>query len=132
LPAKPQIFHGRQAELDHIVEILLRTPARIAILGPGGMGKTSLAKAALHHSKIAQKYQHCYFVVAESSITTIDLAMSIAEHIGLEPTKSKDVVKQVATYFSRAKPSLLILDNLETVWEPEESQGGVEEFLSKL
>ncbi|KAJ7090638.1 hypothetical protein C8R44DRAFT_750873 [Mycena epipterygia] len=44
-----RIFHGRDLELQAVVDILKQDSARIAILGPGGMGKTSLAIAALHH-----------------------------------------------------------------------------------
>ncbi|KAJ7235125.1 hypothetical protein C8J57DRAFT_1378777 [Mycena rebaudengoi] len=55
LPAPPQIFHRREAEVSHIVSILLQDqePAHLAILGPGGMGKTSLAKSALHHPDVS-------------------------------------------------------------------------------
>ncbi|KAJ7452270.1 hypothetical protein FB451DRAFT_1050866, partial [Mycena latifolia] len=103
---------------------------RIAILGAGGMGKTSLAKVALHHSDIATKYEHCFFVVADAITTSNELVAVLGEHIGLQP--AKDLTKQVIDFFARNGPSLLVLDNLETLWEPMESRGGVEEFLSKL
>ncbi|KAJ7241784.1 hypothetical protein C8J57DRAFT_1558541 [Mycena rebaudengoi] len=45
LPASPQIFHGHEAELQDIVDILVQDSAHIAILGAEGMGKTSLATA---------------------------------------------------------------------------------------
>ncbi|KAJ7462871.1 hypothetical protein FB451DRAFT_1494902 [Mycena latifolia] len=57
LPAKPKIFHGRESELKEIVDILQQESPRIAILGAGGIGKTSLAKATLHHPDIASKYE---------------------------------------------------------------------------
>ncbi|KAJ7889437.1 hypothetical protein B0H14DRAFT_3126935 [Mycena olivaceomarginata] len=43
--SSPKIFYGRESELDHIMKMLAQKPARIAILGGGGMGKTSLARA---------------------------------------------------------------------------------------
>ncbi|KAJ7117622.1 hypothetical protein C8R44DRAFT_575550, partial [Mycena epipterygia] len=103
---------------------------RIAILGAGGMGKTSLAKAALHHPDIICKYQNQFFVAADSATTSIELAALIGLHLGLKP--GKDLTKPIVHYFSNKGPSLLVLDNLETLWEPVESQGGVEEFLSRL
>ncbi|KAJ7146624.1 hypothetical protein C8R44DRAFT_898726 [Mycena epipterygia] len=130
LPAKPKIFHGRESELEDIVKTLNQDPARIAILGSGGMGKTSLAKAALHHPDVVSKYQHRFFVAADSTITSIELAALIGLHIGLKP--GEDLTKPVVHYFSNSSPSLLILDNLETLWEPMESRGAVEEFLSLL
>ncbi|KAJ7146595.1 hypothetical protein C8R44DRAFT_845687 [Mycena epipterygia] len=130
LPAKPKILHGRESELEHIVETLQQEPARVAILGAGGMGKTSLAKAALHHPDIVSKYQHRFFVASDSATTSIELAALIGLHLGLKP--GKDLTKPVVHYFSNSSPSLLVLDNLETLWEPIESRGGVEEFLSWL
>jgi hypothetical protein len=35
----------------------------------------------------------------------------------------------VVNYFTHAPPSLLVLDNFETPWEPSSSQSEVEEFL---
>ncbi|KAJ7462917.1 hypothetical protein FB451DRAFT_1494989 [Mycena latifolia] len=130
LPAKPKIFHGRESELKEIVDILQQESPRIAILGAGGMGKTSLAKAALHHPDIAAKYEQCFFVVADSVTTNVGLSGLIGEHIGFEP--AKDATTSVLQYFATHGPSLLILDNLETSWEPLKSRGDVEELLSKL
>ncbi|KAJ7462908.1 hypothetical protein FB451DRAFT_1180550 [Mycena latifolia] len=130
LPAKPKIFHGRESELKEIVDILQQESPRITILGTGGMGKTSLAKAALHHPDIAAKYEQCFFIVSDSVTTSVELSGLIGEHIGFEP--AKDLTKQVIQYFATTGPSLLILDNLETSWEPLESRAGVEELLSKL
>ncbi|KAJ7094833.1 hypothetical protein C8R44DRAFT_860375 [Mycena epipterygia] len=130
LPAQPKILHGRESEIKHIVEILHEELARIAILGAGGIGKTSLAKAALHHPDIVSKYQNRFFVAADSATTSVELAALIGLHLGLKP--EKDLTKPVVHYFSNKGPSLLVLDNLETLWEPMESRGGVEEFLSSL
>ncbi|KAJ7120293.1 P-loop containing nucleoside triphosphate hydrolase protein [Mycena epipterygia] len=130
LPAQPKIFHGRESELKHVVEILHQDSARIAILGAGGMGKTSLAKAALHHPDIVSKYQNRFFVASDSATTSIELAALIGLHLGLKP--GKDLTEPVVQYFSNKGPSLLVLDNLETLWEPIESRGGIEEFLSSL
>ncbi|KAJ7433055.1 P-loop containing nucleoside triphosphate hydrolase protein, partial [Mycena latifolia] len=130
LPAKPKIFHGHESELKEILDILHQESPRIAFLGAGGMGKTSLAKTTLHHPDIASKYEQCFFVPADSVTTSIGLAVLIVEHIGLKP--AKDVTRQVIHYFAMHGPSLLILDNLETPWEPLESRGEVQELLAKL
>ncbi|KAJ7127844.1 hypothetical protein C8R44DRAFT_911033 [Mycena epipterygia] len=130
LPPQPQIFHGRQSELEEIITSLTQQPARIAILGTGGMGKTSLAKAALHHPHVSGQYENRFFITSESATTSIELAALVGSHLGLKP--GKDLTKLVVKYLARGPPCLLVLDNLETSWEPPQSRGGVEEFLSLL
>jgi GTPase SAR1 family protein len=112
------------------MKMLSEQPARIAILGGGEMGKTSLARAVLHHQETCAKFEHILFVSAESVTTAIELAALIGLHVGLDP--GEDLTKPVIQYLSKKSPSLLVLDNLETVWEPIESRHGVEEFLSLL
>ncbi|KAJ7279879.1 hypothetical protein C8J57DRAFT_1000493, partial [Mycena rebaudengoi] len=130
LPASPKIFHGRESELQDVVNALLQNSAHVAILGTGGMGKTSLATAALHNSQVEAKYSHRYFVSCHSSPTCTELASTIATHIGLE--KGSKMANKIAHYFAHAPPSLLVLDNLETTWETLSSRSEVEEFLSLL
>ncbi|KAJ7464043.1 P-loop containing nucleoside triphosphate hydrolase protein, partial [Mycena latifolia] len=130
LPSKPKIFHGRDSELKDIVEILNQRSPRIAILGPGGIGKTSLARAALHHPDITTKYECQFFVACDSASSGIAIAALLGAHLGLKP--GKDLTKPVLRYLVSRASSLLVLDNLETSWEPKESRGGVEEFLSLL
>lgn len=130
LPPKPQIFYGRKSELEDIIKILAQDSPRLAILGGGGMGKTSLAKAALHHPDISTKFEHRYFISAESAATSTELAALVGLHLGVEP--GNDFIKCIIQYFSRRPPCLLILDNLETPWEPLQSRGAVEEFISLL
>ncbi|KAJ7280999.1 P-loop containing nucleoside triphosphate hydrolase protein, partial [Mycena rebaudengoi] len=130
LPPSPQIFHGRDSELQQTVNVLIKDSARIAILGPGGMGKTSLATVALHADAVVEKYLHRYFVQCHSTPTCIELVWAIADHIGVE--KGSNLLNKVAQYFMHAPPSLLVLDNLETSWESVSTRNEVEEFLSLL
>ncbi|KAJ7035317.1 P-loop containing nucleoside triphosphate hydrolase protein, partial [Mycena alexandri] len=131
LPAEPKIFHGRDSELAEIVKLFNQGTPRIAILGAGGMGKTSLARTALHHEQITTKYQgNRFFIACDTASSKAELAGLIGAHLGMKP--GKDLTQAVLHYFSDAPPSLLILDNLETVWEPVESRKHIEEFLSLL
>jgi hypothetical protein len=95
------------------------------------MGKTSLARAILHHPDITARYdQHRHFVVCDSATTQVELAATIGAHLGLKP--GKDLTRPVVKHLSSGPPSLLILDNLETLWEPLECRKDIEEFLALL
>ncbi|KAJ7713149.1 hypothetical protein B0H16DRAFT_1341691 [Mycena metata] len=131
LPAEPKIFHGRESELADILKHFEQSTPRIAILGAGGMGKTSLAQAVIHHEEIVIKYQgNRLFVACDTAASKAELAGLIGAHLGMEP--GKDLTRAVLDRLSEGSPTLLILDNLETVWEPAESRKEVEEFLSLL
>ncbi|KAJ7031850.1 P-loop containing nucleoside triphosphate hydrolase protein, partial [Mycena alexandri] len=131
LPAEPKIFHGRENELADILKLFEEESPRIAILGAGGMGKTSLSRAVLHHSKIITKYHaNRFFVACDGSTTTVELTSIIGTHLGLKP--GKDLTQEVLRHLSNAPPTLLVLDNLETLWDPAESRKEIEEFLSRL
>ncbi|KAJ7760031.1 hypothetical protein B0H16DRAFT_1688922 [Mycena metata] len=131
LPAEPKIFHGRESELADILNHFKESTPRIAILGAGGMGKTSLAQTVLHHQDIMIKYQgNQLFVVCDTAASKVELAGLIGVHLGMKP--GKDLTQAVLHRLAEGPSTLLILDNLETAWEPAESRKEVEEFLSLL
>ncbi|KAJ7622333.1 P-loop containing nucleoside triphosphate hydrolase protein, partial [Roridomyces roridus] len=130
-PPRPKIFQGRDKELDEIVQSLWKaSPARVVILGPGGMGKSTLARAVLHHPDIETQYTQRFFVSCDSTTTSSELTSLIGTHLGLPPGPNS--TKAVNQRLSENSPSLLILDNLETVWEPMESRHEIEDFLGLL
>ncbi|KAJ7773930.1 hypothetical protein B0H16DRAFT_1408682, partial [Mycena metata] len=131
LPAEPKIFHGRESELADILKHFELSTPRIVILGAGGMGKTSLAQAVLHHEEIVIKYQGSrLFVACDTAASKVELAGLIGTHLGMKP--GQDLTQAVLHHLSEGSTTLLILDNLETAWEPVESRKEVEEFLSLL
>ncbi|KAJ7731750.1 P-loop containing nucleoside triphosphate hydrolase protein [Mycena metata] len=131
LPAEPKIFHGRDSELADILKLFRQGTPRIAILGAGGMGKTSLARTVVHHEEVTTKYHgNRFFVTCDTASSKPELAGLIGAHLGMKP--GKDLTRTVLQRFSSNPPSLLILDNLETVWEPVESHEEIEELLSLL
>ncbi|KAJ7153424.1 hypothetical protein C8R43DRAFT_1106678 [Mycena crocata] len=130
LPSAPQIFHGREPELQELIALLLQDSARVAILGPGGIGKTSLAKSMLHDPDITAKYHDRWFVSCDSAGTVEELAFAIGSVLGLE--LSGKLSKKVVKHLTTRSNCLLVLDNFETPWEPAATRSKVEEFLSVL
>ncbi|KAJ7210185.1 P-loop containing nucleoside triphosphate hydrolase protein, partial [Mycena pura] len=131
LPSMPQIFHGRESELSNILQLFTQGAPRIAILGAGGMGKTILARAVLHHPDISLKYgESRMFVACDVASTMAELLTLIANCLGLKP--GKNLAHQIIGHFLSRPPTLLMLDNFETPWEPAVSRKEIEEFLSLL
>jgi hypothetical protein len=131
LPSTPQIFYGREIEIEQILHHFEQRPPRIAILGAGGIGKTTLARIVLHHARITTRYgEHRVFVACQTLTSKFQLAAVISEHLSLK--QNNDPAHSVVRHFTRSTPYLLILDNLETSWEPLDSRRDIEEFLASL
>ncbi|KAJ7137389.1 P-loop containing nucleoside triphosphate hydrolase protein [Mycena crocata] len=129
LPSAPHIFHGRDAELRGLVAILLQDGGRAAILGPGGIGKTTLARAAVHQVDVAEKYCRRYWVSCESASTVGDLVSAVALGLGID-AYGGGLSKAVIRSLSATGPCLLVLDNFETPWESGQSRSQAEAFLA--
>lgn len=49
MPLKPHIFHGQEALVEEIAQLFMNEDtSRVCILGPGGMGKTSVEHELKH------------------------------------------------------------------------------------
>jgi hypothetical protein len=94
------------------------------------MGKTTLAMAALHHPKVAEKYEARYFISCESAHTRDSLVAVIGSHLGLDTSSTSE--RAVVGLLSAGQPCLMILDNFETPWEALEGRAKVEAFLALL
>ncbi|KAF7330017.1 AAA domain-containing protein [Mycena kentingensis (nom. inval.)] len=130
LPGSPKVFHGRDLELEQIVTcILTKAKARIAILGPGGVGKSSLALAALYDARVVHRFgSGRHFVSCEAG----DIVSALGNHLGVALAKGRSAVDVVLGWLEKGGQCVLVLDNVETAWEPSESRQGVEDLLSRL
>ncbi|KAJ7597911.1 hypothetical protein C8J56DRAFT_921374 [Mycena floridula] len=123
------------SSLGHAVTIFklcASSSARLAILGPGGIGKSSLTLALLYHSEIIAKYgSRRYWIGCDSCNSAGDVMAVLAATFGVED--HGDPVNAILRRLEDAQdPSLLVLDNFETPWEGPESRAKVEDLLSRL
>ncbi|KAJ7807908.1 hypothetical protein B0H14DRAFT_2525517 [Mycena olivaceomarginata] len=134
LPASPKIFYGRDNEIQHLTKsITLSKPARIAICGAEGLGKTTLALAASHSPEISQMFGvHRYFVECEGARDGRQLIAAIAAHLNLEKSSRKHIIRHLSAISTETTPVLLVLDALDCAWKPYENRNDVEDTLSLL
>ncbi|KAI0037485.1 hypothetical protein FA95DRAFT_1578810, partial [Auriscalpium vulgare] len=87
IPAQPSIFSGRDSYMTTILELIgnkTKLPIRAGILGPGGIGKTTLALAILHHPIVAQTFnERIYFVSCEGCLSISMLVKDLAKALGI-------------------------------------------------
>ncbi|WP_428267431.1 tetratricopeptide repeat protein [Haliangium sp.] len=119
-PLQPDVpylewFFGRDQLADDLVSRVDRDQAEpVAILGPGGMGKSTLAVAVLHRDVVVDRYGvRRYFVRLDGAPSAAAVLERLGAALGLAGAVT---MADVRASLARA-PALLVLDNLETPWE---------------
>jgi len=137
MPSKPAIFFGREELVEKTSKLLLsETGFHMCLLGPGGMGKTSIALAIIESPLVQAKFQEEHRVwVPCVEATSASLFLQVL-YMSLRVQRQTDSVMSDILYElkSSKEPYLLLLDNFETPWNTtnELDQKRVEEILHKL
>ena len=134
---RPQIFFRRDAELAQILEMIFKDIqshlARIAILGPGAYGKTTLANAVLTHPRIQEHYGNSrYMVTCESLSSSEALLIELAKKLGVFHVDSEGLWPSIHTSLAKKK-CILCFDNFESLWDQSSDiKVSVEDVLSQI
>lgn len=133
-PLPPEIFCGREDLLSSLVKIMTNNEQpRIAILGAGGMGKTSTALHLIHHKAVLARYNDRAFFVGCDALTSADaLASRIMQIIGNAPAAGENPITALHLALKRAPPTALLLDNFESICEAEKDHGCTRDLLQKI
>jgi tetratricopeptide (TPR) repeat protein/nucleoside phosphorylase len=131
LPPAPRPFLGRGELLDELCAKLLRSPApAVALLGPGGIGKSALTLSALHHPKIFACFgKRRWFVRVDTARSAEAMLPLIADALGLHIHPQQPPRTAICAFLAR-EAGVLALDGLEIPWR--EQQREVEELLLAL
>jgi tetratricopeptide (TPR) repeat protein len=131
VPLATSHFVGRADEVNQLAAIISADDAGSAVLlqGGPGIGKTELTKAIAHHEQVAAHFaERRWFIQLETASTADAMRDAIARRIGCDPAQGFPAALAVLA----EKPSLLVLDNLETPWEPINERRATEQALAEL
>jgi tetratricopeptide (TPR) repeat protein len=116
LPPKPARCIGRGDEVEALVGALLAGEP-VPVLGPAGIGKSTVCLEALHDQRVAGRFgERRYFVRLDGAATAKDTLAGIGAVLGIPADQASigSVIGRLAD-----GPAALALDNLETPWEAE-------------
>ncbi|KIJ38864.1 hypothetical protein M422DRAFT_176082 [Sphaerobolus stellatus SS14] len=129
----PAFMLGRESEMENMLSHMrVNKPLHIAILGPGGMGKTTLALHFLHTESVINAYPSQLFISCEGRNSLDELLLDIAEQVGIPSEQRKEYLQNQILGALKKLPIIICLDNLETLWEPATLRTITEGFLNHL
>ncbi|KZT51028.1 hypothetical protein CALCODRAFT_153900 [Calocera cornea HHB12733] len=125
----PRICVGRDEVIESIVKTLVDgSSARIALLGTGGIGKTTIALKVLHDPDVVEHFGNNRVFFSCEGDTTVDGVLTSARN-ALKVGRRVDLRAAVKERLASLKgPAVLVIDNCESVWDTGADEG-VEELL---
>ncbi len=117
VPRPTTHFLGRKDEVKAIAAQLSSKMPRISLLVQGGpgVGKTELTKAVAHHPSVVEQFgERRWFI----DLQTVGTADGVKDAISRAIGSTGPGGFQVALNILEKQPGLLVLDNLETPWDP--------------
>ncbi|KZP07394.1 hypothetical protein FIBSPDRAFT_965659 [Athelia psychrophila] len=107
-PSPPDIWFGREEIVSTLAGIITGNEnPRLAILGSGGIGKTSAALHVIHHEAVVARYRNRIFFVACDAATSADLLASrILQVMGVSVGAGENLLTALHLALKCAPPTL--------------------------
>jgi hypothetical protein len=112
------MFFGREQLVGDVLNNV-QEHKHVALIGAGGIGKTSIAKAVLNHSSAKGHFTAGqFFLKCDDFVVSLDRFLGrVAEVVGATISQSNPLASLRSFFLSRTQALLLVLDNAETILE---------------
>jgi len=132
IPAPPAHFLGREKDVAAVLDLLLGPAVSVAILiqGGPGIGKTSLTQAVGNDPAVVRRFGETnrWFVSLDAINSATAMQDAITRSVGGDSARGFDATLALL----RRQPGLLVVDNLETPWDPPTERRAIEDILAAL
>ena len=117
-PPAPKAFFGRDALIDEVVSLAERFEP-IALVGAGGIGKTSVALSVLHHDRIKRRFRDDRrFLRCDGFTPSLPNFLGQLSRVTGAGVDNPEGLASLRPFLSSMK-IFIILDNAETMLDPE-------------